>query len=232
VSIPEIESYSLSRLPAPPPSRVGWQPAPARAALLIHDMQDYFLRGYRATVEPGTELIRNISALRSACRASGVPVFYSAQPPASSREERGLLQDMWGSGLAAMPELQNIAPELAPTHGDVVLTKHRYSAFHGTELFERLRAAKLDQLWICGVYAHIGCMLTACSAFMHDIQPFLVSDAVADFSLHYHQLALDYVSKRCGVVVPTAEVVAKMGATDASSTGRVQRRKPQERLRP
>jgi trans-2,3-dihydro-3-hydroxyanthranilic acid synthase len=59
-------------------------------------------------------------------------------------------------------------------------------------------------LLVCGVYAHVGCLVT----FSHDIQPFLVADAVADFSPQYHQLALSYAAERCAATPETDTVHA------------------------
>ena len=72
----------------------------------------------------------------------------------------------------------------------------RYSAFKKTNLLEILNEQGRDQLIICGIYAHIGCLLTACEAFMDGIEPFFVADAVADFSLEHHKQALEYASNR------------------------------------
>ena len=69
-----------------------------------------------------------------------------------------------------------------------MLTKWRYSAFYRSDLLERMRAAGRDQLILCGVYAHVGVLTTALEAFSHDIQPFLVADALGDFTEADHRL--------------------------------------------
>ena len=70
-----------------------------------------------------------------------------------------------------------------------------------------MRSSGRDQLILCGIYAHIGVLMTAVDAYTHDIQPFLVSDAVADFSAERHRMALDYAARCCAVVLSTRELV-------------------------
>jgi bifunctional isochorismate lyase/aryl carrier protein len=190
-----------------PPGRVDWDFEPSHAALLVHDMQDYFLDFYDRGAAPIPELLANTRRLIDAARASGMPVFYTAQPPEQSASDRGLLTAMWGPGLTAQPAAAPICADIAPAAGDVVLTKWRYSAFQRSDLEARLRAHGRDQLVVCGVYAHIGCLMSACEAFMKDIQPFVVADALADFSADEHRLALQYVAQRCGRAVFTEELL-------------------------
>ncbi len=205
MTIPKIASYPMPS--AMPDNRVAWRPEPGRAVLLIHDMQDYFLDFYDCAQAPIPDLLAHAAQLRDACDRAGVPVVYTAQPAAQSLEERGLLQDWWGPGLTAQPQRAAVTAALAPRAYDTVLTKWRYSAFVRSDLRERMRAQGRDQLIICGVYAHIGCMMTAADAFMGDIQPFFAGDALADFSAQQHAKALDYVAQRCGVVNDTAWIV-------------------------
>lgn len=186
--------------------RVDWHIEPNRAALLVHDLQQYFIDAY----EPGASIVRtlidNTRALRDAAEAAGMPVIFTAQPPAQAQRDRRLLTDFWGPGLQADGR-EAIVDELQPVRPDQHLTKWRYDAFRRTDLQQRLADAGRDQLIITGVYAHIGCLLTASSAFMLDIQPFLVADALADFSADYHRLALTYAAERCGVVTDASSVL-------------------------
>lgn len=209
MAIPTITDYPMPDPASFPANRTGWQPDPKRAVLLIHDMQRYFLRFYDAEGELLRRLIANLGRLRGWARAHGVPVVYTAQPHEQPAGDRALLNDMWGPGLTvAEPDLQQVVAELSPDRDDIVLTKWRYSAFKRSDLLERMRALGRDQLVIGGVYAHIGCMVTAVDAFMSDIQPFLVGDAVADFSEAEHRMALRYVATRCGALVATAALSA------------------------
>jgi isochorismate hydrolase len=210
MGIAPIAPYRMPGAADVPAGRVRWRPDPGRAALLIHDMQRYFVGFLPAGQSPAVDLLRNAAALREAAVAAGMPVFYTAQPGGMSREDRGLLLDFWGAGMDRDPAAREIVPELAPGPGDVVLTKWRYSAFVRSDLLRRMREAGRDQLVVCGVYAHVGCLMTANDAMAHDIQPFLVADAVADFSAAYHRLALEYAAERCASVVTTERVLGHL----------------------
>ncbi|HEY0061763.1 MAG TPA: isochorismatase family protein [Telluria sp.] len=210
MSIPRIASYPMPQAASLPANRVDWTPDPARAVLLIHDMQDYFLDFYDSAAAPIPALLAEIRRLRDACDAAAVPVVYTAQPAEQDKTERGLLTDWWGPGVTAKPQRAGVAAALAPRAQDTVLVKWRYSAFVRSDLLERMRDRGRDQLIICGVYAHIGCLMTAADAFMNDIQPFLVGDALADFSAEDHSMALDYASQRCGVVSSAGQVIAAL----------------------
>ncbi len=221
VSLPEIRQYPLPRDGELPAGRVRWRPDPSRAALLVHDMQRYFLRPYAGAPVP--EVTGNIGRLAEHARRAGVPVFYTAQPGRQDPEERGLLTEFWGEGIGTVidsdPQAAEIVPALAPAASDTVLVKWRYSAFQRSPFAERLAALGRDQLLITGVYAHIGCQATAVEAFMRDVQPFLVADAVADFSRAHHDQACAYVAQRCGVVTTTADALSALSApTPAGAT--------------
>ena len=207
MTITSIEPYPMPSQADLPPSLVSWRPDPRRAALLVHDMQRYFVDFLPCDASPTVELLENTAALRQAAIAAGLPVFYSAQPGGMTREERGLLTDFWGPGMDTDPAQREIVPSMSPRPADVVITKWRYSAFVRSDLLSRLQLAGRDQLIICGIYAHIGCLSTANEAMALDVQPFLVADAIADFNADYHRLALAYAAERCAAVVTTSDVL-------------------------
>jgi isochorismate hydrolase len=204
--IPPIASYVAPTPESLPDNVARWTLEPERAILLVHDMQEFFVRRLPKPVR--TFVVRNAMELRDRCVALGVPVAYTAQPGRMTEQQRGLLRDFWGPGMRTEAADREVVRELAPATSDWLLTKWRYSAFFRTDLRERMRACRRDQLILCGVYAHVGVLATALEAFTNDIQPFLVADAVGDFSEADHRLALGYAAERCGMVVTTAEVFA------------------------
>ena len=230
MALPKIAPYSYREQEHQ--NRVNWRVDPARAALLVHDMQRYFVRAFELERDgqplPDAQIniaIANIRRLVDAAHVANIPVYYTAQPPRQNPADRRLLTDFWGDGLQD-DESAQILDELAPTEADTVLTKWRYSAFVRSPLEEQLKELGRDQLIISGVYAHIGCLTTALEAFMRDIQPFMVADALADFTEEEHRMACEYASGRCARVLDTAEVLAQItagapGADGAPETGKV-----------
>ena len=211
MALPKIAPYSYREQEHQ--NRVNWRVDPARAALLVHDMQRYFVRAFELERDgqplPDAQIniaIANIRRLLDAAHAANIPVYYTAQPPRQNPADRRLLTDFWGDGLQD-DENARILDELAPTEADTVLTKWRYSAFVRSPLEEQLKDLGRDQLIIGGIYAHIGCLTTALEAFMRDIQPFMVTDALADFTEKEHHMACEYASGRCARVLNTAEVL-------------------------
>jgi bifunctional isochorismate lyase/aryl carrier protein len=208
--LPTIAPYALPGADELPVPRAPWTVQRDRAALLVHDMQHYFVRPYARDAAPMLEVVRNIARLISHARAKGIPVFYTAQHGNQDRRDRGLQADLWGPGMSDAPEHQPILEELAPEQSDFVLIKHRYSAFQRSNLETLMRVRGRDQLVVCGIYAHIGCTLTAAEAFQRDIEPFFAADAVADFSREKHMMALNYVAATCAVPMMTDQLLAAL----------------------
>ncbi len=210
MALPRIAPYDLPAATELPEPRGPWRPERDRLALLVHDMQRYFCRPFAQDDAPLAPATANMARLILGARAAGVPVFYTAQKGDQFRPDRGLQADLWGPGMSATPEHEEILPELAPAAGDIVLVKHRYSAFQRSNLETLMRARGRDQLMICGIYAHIGCLATAVEAFQRDIETFAVADAQADFSRDKHDMAMAWIAATCGVALSTDQALATL----------------------
>jgi isochorismate hydrolase len=202
-----IEPYPMPDSGELPPNTAPWTLDPRRAVLILLDLQNAALRAFPAGESPLTDLLRNAAALRERCATAGIPVAYTAQPGVMTEEQRGLLKDFWDRSTSLDPAERAIHPAVAPRPGDWVLARKRYSAFHDTSLLWRLRESGRDQLIIAGVYGHIGILTTAVDAFTHDIQPYVVADAIADLTAADHRRTLQYVAARCGVTSTTKQLL-------------------------
>lgn len=217
MALPTLIDYVAPTPPAGdlPANRAEWTLERDRAAVLVHDLQEYFLRPYATDCPALRTALDSTARILTAARANGVPVFYTAQQGDQDQQRRGLQKDLWGPGMSARPDHTQIVADVAPADGDVVLTKHRYSAFYHSDLAELLADAGRSQLVITGVYAHIGVTATALDAFQREIHPFVVADAVADFGAAEHLRALEQVGNCCGVVSLADEVVTAFTAGTA-----------------
>src|SRR5690606_15954364 len=125
--LPRIGVYPLPEAHELPAARGPWRVRARRAALLIHDMQRYFVAALTPDEPPIEPVIGNIERLAARCRALGVPVFYTCQEGDQDPRDRGLQRDLWGPGMTSSPEHRTVVERLRPLPGDIVLTKHRYS---------------------------------------------------------------------------------------------------------
>lgn len=203
--IPAIPSYPMPTRTTLPTNLAQWTVDPARAVLLLHDMQTFFLKPLASPLRD--ELVHNCTLLRKRCADFNVPIAYTAQPGGMTDQQRGLLKDFWGPGMSTAASERGVVSELEPSASDWLLTKWRYSAFHNSDLLARMRAAGRDQLILSGVYAHVGVLTTALDAFSQDIQPFLVADALGDFTEADHHHTLTYAARCCAMVVLTGDVL-------------------------
>ena len=195
----KIDEYSLPDSGELNLSNPTWQLDWSRAMLLVHDMQEYFIKPIPDRLR--IAVTTNTSTLVRLARVAGAAIAYTGQPGRMNFSERGLLQDFWGEGMSSTEQDRKIIEAVNPQPNDLYLTKWRYSAYTRTALAAELTDRKKDQLVICGVYSHVGILATALDSLARDIQCFVVADAIADFSKSYHITTLQYIAERCGKVI-------------------------------
>lgn len=70
MAIPKLQAYALPESHDIPKNKVDWAFEPQRAALLIHDMQDYFVSFWGENCPMMEQVIANIAALRDYCKTA------------------------------------------------------------------------------------------------------------------------------------------------------------------
>lgn len=94
-----------------------------------------------------------------------------------------------------------IAPEVAPADGDVVIPKRRYSGFFGTDLDITLRERGIDTLRLVGDCTNICVLYTAADARNLGYAVEVVQDGVTSFDEEAHRGALRELEKTLGAKI-------------------------------
>jgi ureidoacrylate peracid hydrolase len=191
---------------------------PDKTALVVVDVQNDFCApgGWFDRVGHPLDMVHRavdrIEALIPEARAAGVtPVFIRAtydEPFVSdamrARHARAdypldvCISDQWGS------EFFQIGPE----PGDLVVTKHRYSAFINTDLPLLLRSRGITSLILCGVATNVCVESTARDAFMLDYHVMVLSDCSGTYDQSLHDATMENIRRSFGVVATSDEVIA------------------------
>jgi biuret amidohydrolase len=156
---------------------------PKKVALLVIDMENDFVKPDAPMQVPmAYEAIPNIKMLLDACREKGATVIYTTHVHGKDRGDMGLMGDFWapiGDQTALVDGTAGIEiyEELAPNEGELVIKKHRYSAFYNTNLETQLRNRGIETLIITGTVTNMCCESTARDAQFRDYNTIFISDA-------------------------------------------------------
>jgi len=108
---------------------------------------------------------------------------------------------------ARPPGWDELAPELGAAPTDLVITKHQWGAFYGTELDLQLRRRGVHTIVIGGISTNFGVESTARQAFEHGYALVFVEDAMAGLSAEAHAFANRTIFPRLGRVRSTGAVL-------------------------
>ncbi|MGH9304635.1 MAG: cysteine hydrolase family protein [Acidimicrobiales bacterium] len=159
----------------------------AKLALLVVDMQNDFLsRGSPLLVPSGQAALSQAARAVAAARANDVMVIYTRSSFRSDGLDLGLSGTHYGeigqgSRLVEGSLGAEIHADIAPLQGDVVITKHRYSAFYGSDLDIVLQGAGVSSVAIAGVTTENCCHATARDAMFRGYEVIVLSDATAAY---------------------------------------------------
>ena len=95
---------------------------------------------------------------------------------------------------------------IGPKPGEIVITKHRYSAFLNTELETVLRARDVRTLVFAGVSTNCCVESSVREAFMKDFYVVVSSDATAAYTAAQHEGALKTIEMLFGEIASIHEI--------------------------
>ena len=113
--------------------------------------------------------------------------------------------------------------EVVDESRDLMVTKHRYSAFDQTSLLTALRAKLVTKVYLCGCLTNVGVYSTAADAVQHGLQVTVVEDCLGYRSEEKHTEALRQMANVMGVYgIDSEEIVEESGGRpvpDAEAPG-------------
>jgi ureidoacrylate peracid hydrolase len=189
------------------------------------------LHGYLHPDDPGKArflqeraILPNLQRLLEGARRVGMTVFYpaGAHAPDGADTVARLTDtdmDLAPGGSADRPikprfhrgsnEAQ-IAAELAPAPGDVLVPKQRWNAFFQTNLDLQLRTRGIETIVLAGGSTDVGIASTAFAARDLDYGLVIVRDACFSMRGNNHDFFMDRVFPRMGRIRTVSEAVALM----------------------
>ncbi|HSN70764.1 MAG TPA: isochorismatase family cysteine hydrolase [Steroidobacteraceae bacterium] len=177
-------------------------PGKERAALVVVDMQNGFLREGGSCDRIGLPVTRLAAAIEpcvklvAAARSAGVPVIFTRYVYRADFRDGGLLVEeimpalRECNALVAGSDDAELVDELRPREGEYVLDKNRPSSFYATPLETWLNGLGVEELVVCGVTTNCCVETTVRDASQRDYRTFVVEDAVAEFDEERHAVAL------------------------------------------
>ena len=190
---------------------------PARTALVVIDMQNFFV----AEVETAISIVPNINRLADVVRARGgivAWVLLTVAEEMGGESQWPIYHDYFfteakmhahKNGLTEGSEGHALYPDLVVKDGDLVSRKNRFSAFiqGASDLDERLRARGIENLLVCGTATNMCCESSARDAMMIGYRAVMVLDGNAARFDEDHLAGLTSFWQSFGDVRTTDDVI-------------------------
>ncbi len=157
-------------------------------ALLVLDMQDYFLSpDSQAFIPSAPAIVPGINRLINLFADAGRPVIFTRH--LNTLENAGPMKHWWRNMIMENNPRSRITSALNLATG-TILIKSQYDAFHQTELNTLLKRRNVSRVIITGVMTHLCCESTARSAFMHGYEVVFTIDGTATYNEQFHYATL------------------------------------------
>jgi len=208
-----IDEKSRAMIDELPETRPELMFEPAAAALLVLDMQRYFLEeGSHAWIPSAAPIVERIAALAAAFNRANRPVFFTRH--LNTSDNASMMSEWWCDLISEEDARSRIVDGLADDSANII-HKSQYDAFHATDLEERLRSRGVTQVVVTGVMTHLCCETTARSAFMRGFAVFFPVDGTATYNERFHRASLLNLSHGFAVPVLVRDLIASFEGDEA-----------------
>jgi len=152
-------------------------------ALVVVDVQNDFLPGGSLPVPGGEEVLPALNRYLAAFRVAGLPIFATRDWHPRSHCSFRARGGPWPPHCVAGSEGARFAPGLALPPSTVIISKgtaldvDAYSGFQGTDLDERLRAARVRRLFVGGLATDYCVLNTVKDGLARGYPTFVLTDA-------------------------------------------------------
>ncbi len=181
---------------------------PGTSALLVLDMQKYFLdESSHAWIPSSAVISEKITLLIEKFREINRPVIFTRH--LNTEENAGMMGKWWRELMLKENELTEISEKFSPETGEIVI-KNSYDAFHNTSLKEILLKKRCDNVVICGVMTHLCCDTTARSAFINGFEVFFTVDGTTTYNEELHRASLLGLAHGFASVVQINELIKQI----------------------
>ncbi|MCT2537111.1 cysteine hydrolase [Aquibacillus koreensis] len=190
---------------------------PTQTALIVVDVQNDFCHPDGSLAKQGAnigmvdDIISPLNQLIKQAREVGATVIFIQTIHENStdsatwmrrfkeRSDTGVCRkDTWGA------DFYEVNPE-----NDIVVIKHRYSAFINTRLDSVLRTKNIKTLLMTGVSTNVCVESTARDGFMLDYDVLMLSDCCAAYSEEAHNMTLKNIDDFFGTTTVSTDVLSE-----------------------
>ncbi len=161
---------------------------PNNAALIVIDMQKYFLdKSSHAFIPSAAAIIERIQSLVDIFSGNNLPVLFTRHIDDPGKS--GPMARWWKDILSRDNPQSELNDDMDGSKG-IVIEKSQYDAFYNTDLESILNENDVKRLVVTGVMTHLCCETTARSAFMRGFDVFFCVDGTASYNEDFHRAAL------------------------------------------
>ncbi|MHA0317696.1 hydrolase [Sphingomonas melonis] len=178
---------------------------PRTTALILIDLQDGIIGGDKGP-HSAADVVARGKALAARFRSAGAPVvlvhvgFTPDTMPSRTVDQPRLPAE------GTPPEFHTLVEGLRQD-GDIVVMKHHWGAFIGTDLDLQLRRRGVKTVVIAGIATNFGVESTARSAWELSYDVVIVEDASTSRSAELHAFAIEHILPQIARVVQSDDVM-------------------------